>query len=68
MNIEENEDEWGNSSYQVVNSTAISIDPNFKGVQMMLCLTHLLLNLTKFPINTISSVQSLSRVRLFSIP
>ena len=56
MNIEENEDEWGNSSYQVVNSTAISIDPNFKGVQMMLCLTHLLLNLTKFPINTMSSV------------
>ena len=36
MNIEENEDKWENSSYQVVNSTAISIDLNFKGVQMML--------------------------------
>ena len=43
MNIEENEAKWENSSYQEVNSTAISIDTNFKGVQRCLCLTHLLI-------------------------
>ena len=53
MNIEENEAKWENSYYQVVHSTAISIDTNFKGVQRCLCLTHLLLNLIKFPINAI---------------
>lgn len=32
MNVEESKGKWENSSCQVVNSTAISIDPGFKGV------------------------------------